>query len=121
MPKNNKQTKRLRRKRSIRKKINGTAARPRLSVFRSSAHMYAQVIDDVSGATLVSASTLCADIRGGAEGKKKTELATEVGKLLASRCLEKNIESVVFDRNGFIYHGRIKAVADGAREAGLKF
>lgn len=121
MPKRNKLVKRLRRKRSIRKKINGTASRPRLSVFRSSAHMYAQVIDDVNGATLASASTLCEDIKGGADGKKKSELAAEVGKLVAARCLEKNIETVIFDRNGFIYHGRIKAVAEGAREGGLKF
>lgn len=121
MPIRNKQVKRLRRKRSIRKKISGTESRPRLSVFRSSAHIYAQVINDVTGVTLVSASSLSADIRGGSEGKKKSELAVEVGKLVAARCLEKDIGAVVFDRNGFIYHGRVKAVADGAREAGLKF
>lgn len=119
--KNKKVAARLRRKRSIRKRIVGTTARPRLSVFRSNLHMYAQVIDDTDGRTLVAASTQSPELAGEIEGKKKSELATLVGQLVAKKCLEKNIETVVFDRNGFIYHGRVKAVADGAREGGLKF
>lgn len=114
---------RLRRKRSIRKKIHGDESRPRLSVFRSGKHIYAQVIDDEQGITLASASSLSEEVRKEAEGLKKSEVSTLVGKLLATRCLglENKIERVVFDRNGFIYHGRVKAVADGAREAGLQF
>lgn len=119
--KNKKTAGRLRRKRSIRKRISGTAERPRLSVFRSSQHIYAQVVDDTTGVTLAAASTLSPEIRGEREGKKKTELAGLVGKLVAERCKAKNIEQVVFDRNGFIYHGRVKAVADAAREGGLQF
>lgn len=119
--KNKKVAARLRRKRSIRKRIVGTTDRPRLSVFRSNLHMYAQVIDDTDGRTLVAASTQSAELAGEIEGKKKSELAALVGQLVAKKCLEKNIETVVFDRNGFIYHGRVKAVADGAREGGLKF
>jgi large subunit ribosomal protein L18 len=118
---NQKAAARLRRKKSIRKRISGSAERPRLSVFRSRMHIYAQVIDDASGRTLAEASTLSPELRGQGEGKKKSEMAQLVGKLVAQRCLEKEIESVVFDRNGFIYHGRIKAVADAAREGGLKF
>jgi len=112
---------RLRRKRSIRKRIFGTAERPRLSVFRSSMHMYAQVIDDDTGKTLVAASTLSPEVRESRDGKKKSELAALVGKLVAQKCQAQNITRVVFDRNGFIYHGRIKAVAEGAREGGLEF
>jgi len=112
---------RLRRKRSIRKRISGNAERPRLSVFRSSMHMYAQVIDDDTGITLAAASTLSPEVRSQREGKKKSELAALVGQLVAQKCQAKNITKVVFDRNGFIYHGRIKAVADGAREGGLDF
>jgi large subunit ribosomal protein L18 len=119
--KNKKTAARLRRKRSVRKRLSGTTARPRLSVYRSNTHTYAQVIDDDNGVTLASASTLSKAIRDGAEGKKKTELATLVGTLIAERCKEKKIETVVFDRNGFIYHGRVKAVADAAREGGLEF
>ncbi len=119
--KNKKVAARLRRKRSIRKRIVGTTERPRLSVFRSNLHMYAQVIDDTDGRTLVAASTQSKELAGEIEGKKKSELAALVGQLVAKKCLEKNIETVVFDRNGFIYHGRVKAVADGAREGGLKF
>ena len=119
--KNKKVAARMRRKRSIRKRIVGTTARPRLSVFRSNLHMYAQVIDDTDGRTLVAASTQSKELAGEIEGKKKSELAALVGQLVAKKCLEKNIETVVFDRNGFIYHGRVKAVADGAREGGLKF
>ena len=112
---------RIRRKRSIRKRITGTAERPRLSVFRSNKHIYAQVIDDVSGKTLASASSQTGVLSGGVEGKKKTEIAELVGQTIASACKEKQIGTVVFDRNGFIYHGRVKAVAEGAREGGLVF
>jgi len=119
--KNVKQAGRARRKMSIRKRISGTVARPRLSVFRSSEHIYAQVVDDTTGTTLAAASTQSPEIRGERAGKRKTELATLVGKLIAQKCSEKSIEAVVFDRNGFIYHGRVKAVAEGAREGGLRF
>jgi large subunit ribosomal protein L18 len=110
---------RQRRKRSIRKKVEGSVERPRLSVYRSLNHIYAQVIDDVTGKTLVAASTLSPELKDG-KGKKK-ELAKEVGKLLAKKCQEQKIAAVVFDRNGFMYHGRVAAVAEGAREGGLKF
>jgi large subunit ribosomal protein L18 len=119
--KNEKVAARLRRKRSVRKRVRGTTERPRLSVFRSTNHIYAQVIDDSSGQTLASASTLDAEVREQRDGKKKTDMAGLVGKLIAQRCLSRQIEKVVFDRNGFIYHGRVKAVADGAREGGLQF
>lgn len=112
---------RLRRKKSIRKRISGTADRPRLSVFRSARHIYAQVIDDDSGVTLASASTLEADVRGKLGELDKSGAAKVVGELVAQRCLAKEITQVVFDRNGFIYHGRVKSLADAAREAGLKF
>jgi len=112
---------RLRRKYSIRKKVNGTGARPRLSVFRSSKHIYAQVIDDTTGETLASASTQSPEIREDVSGKEKIERAALVGKLIAQKTLAKEITSVVFDRNGFIYHGRVKAVAEAAREGGLAF
>jgi large subunit ribosomal protein L18 len=101
----------------IRKKVVGTDARPRLAVFRSLKHIYAQVIDDAHGRTVVAASSR----EKGQTGGGKKEGATGVGKLIATRCREKGIESVVFDRGGFKYHGRIKALADAAREAGLKF
>ncbi len=116
---------RQRRKRSIRKKINGTNERPRLSVFRSARHIYVQVVDDGSGHTLASASTMDPKLRGvGAEegdAMNKTDIAKLVGKMVAERCIEKNIKKVVFDRNGFIYHGRLKSLAEGAREGGLDF
>ena len=112
---------RLRRKRSIRKKIFGTAQRPRLSIFRSNKHIYAQVIDDVSGKTLASISTESPSVRDEIAGKKKTEAAQIVGQQIAGKCKDLSIETVIFDRNGFIYHGRVKAVAEGAREGGLKF
>jgi large subunit ribosomal protein L18 len=111
---------RTRRKVRVRKKVFGTPQRPRLSVFRSAKHIYAQVIDDVSGVTLVSASTLDKALRANVDGDK-VDCATEIGKALAQRCKEKNIDAVVFDRNGYRYHGRIKAVADGARDGGLQF
>jgi len=108
-----------RRKARIRLKVSGSQERPRLSVYRSLNHIYAQVVDDASGKTLASASTLSAELKGG-KGKKR-ELAKEVGKLLAKKCQAAQIQAVVFDRNGFNYHGRIAAVAEGAREGGLKF
>jgi len=118
---NKKGAARIRRKRSIRKRLSGTAVRPRLSVFRSNKHIYAQVINDETGVTLAAASTQSEEVRGVLDGKKKSEAASIVGQTIAARCKEKSIESVVFDRNGFVYHGRVKAVADGAREGGLIF
>ena len=114
-----KQELRLRRKAHIRKKVEGSQERPRLSVYRSLNHIYAQVIDDTSGKTLAAASTLSPELKDG-KGKKR-ELAKEVGKLVAKKCQAAQIAAVVFDRNGFMYHGRIAAVAEGAREGGLKF
>ena len=110
---------RTRRKRRIRKKISGNGERPRVSVFRSSKHIYAQVIDDSNGTTVATVSTLSGDLKN-LEGNK-TEEAKAVGAALAKVLKEKGIEQVVFDRNGYIYHGRVKALADAAREAGLKF
>jgi large subunit ribosomal protein L18 len=112
---------RLKRRQRIRRKISGSAARPRLSVFRSTRHIYAQIIDDGKGQTLVAASTLSGEIKDRLTGLKKSEAAKEVGKLLAAKAKEKGISQVVFDRNGFIYHGRVKAVADSCRENGLQF
>jgi large subunit ribosomal protein L18 len=113
---------RQRRKNRIRKKIFGTPERPRFSVFRSARHVFAQIIDDTSGHTFVVASTNEKTVRDntGIAGKKKSERANYVGKLAAQRALEKGITAVVFDRGGFLYHGRVKAVLEGAREAGLK-
>lgn len=111
-------TGRAKRKLRIRKKISGTSERPRLSVFRSGNHIYAQVIDDVAGTTLASASDLQKTVA--AEGSK-TDRAKSVGTAVANACKAKGIEKVVFDRNGFIYHGRVKALAEAAREAGLNF
>ena len=112
---------RVRRKRSIRKRLSGTTVRPRLSVFRSSKHIYAQIIDDTTGTTLVAASTQSPEIREQLEGKKKTEHATLVGDLIAKKSIAAEINQVVFDRNGFIYHGRVQAVAEAARAGGLIF
>jgi len=106
----------------VRAKVSGTAIRPRLNVFRSSAHIYAQVIDDNKGHTLVAASDLEDAVRERAgEGAPKTARAKAVGEVIAERAKAVGVDSVVFDRGGFLYHGRIKAVADGAREGGLKF
>lgn len=116
-----KYTARLRRKTRIRKKIEGSAVRPRLSVYRSLNHIYAQVIDDSSGQTLASASTLSPELREGLAELDKKGAARKVGELVARKCLERQVEQVVFDRNGLIYHGRVAAVAEGAREAGLRF
>jgi large subunit ribosomal protein L18 len=113
-------SRRLQRHRRIRAKVGGSARRPRLAVFRSSVHIYAQVIDDEAGGTLAAASTLEPALRSQREGTK-TDQAKLVGRTLAERARAKGIESVVFDRGGFLYHGRIAALADAAREAGLKF
>ena len=110
---------RSKRKFHIRKRVTGENDRPRLTVFRSLNHIYAQVIDDVTGKTLVAASTLSPELKDG-KGKK-SEKAKEVGKLLAKKAIAAKLEAVVFDRNGFNYHGRVAAVAEGAREGGLKF
>jgi large subunit ribosomal protein L18 len=112
---------RERRKARIRKRISGTPERPRLSVFRSARHIYAQVVDDTGGGTLAAASTLSPDLKGTLEADDKTGAAKKVGALIAKMCLERKVEKVVFDRNGFLYHGRIKALAEAAREAGLSF
>jgi len=107
--------------RRIRNRFSGTAQRPRLAVFRSNAHMYAQIIDDSTGTTLVSANTLQKDVRADLEKTNDTAAAAAVGTAVAKRALEKGITKVVFDRGGYIYHGKVKALADAAREAGLEF
>lgn len=112
---------RLKRKKRIRKKIFGTPERPRLSVFRSARHIYAQLIDDLAGRTLAAASSLSPEIRGELAGLKKTEVARVVGRLLAEKAKSRGIGKVVFDRNGFLYHGRVKTLADSCREHGLVF
>jgi len=112
---------RLKRKKRIRKKLAGTASRPRLCVFRSSRHIYAQLIDDAAGQTLAAASSVEKAVRDVPETKNKVTAANTVGKIIGQRALEKGVQQVVFDRNGFLYHGRIKAVSEGAREAGLEF
>jgi large subunit ribosomal protein L18 len=112
---------RKRRHLRVRARLSGTAERPRLNVFRSSVHMYAQVIDDTSGHTLVAASTLDEELRKAAEGETKTDRAKAVGLLIGERAKAAGIDKVVFDRGGFRYHGRVKALADGARESGLEF
>jgi len=112
---------RIRRHQRVRKLLSGTADRPRLNVFRSVAEIYAQVIDDQAGHTLVSASSVDAAMREKMQGMSKTEQAKQIGKLVAERAREKGITTVVFDRGGFRYIGRVKALADGAREAGLVF
>ena len=105
----------------IRNRFSGTAECPRLAVFRSNNHMYAQVIDDTVGKTLVSASTLQKDVKANLEKTNNVEAAAYLGKVIAERALEKGVKDVVFDRGGFVYHGKIKALADAAREAGLNF
>ncbi|MBI9087626.1 MAG: 50S ribosomal protein L18 [Desulfobacterium sp.] len=112
---------RLKRQKRIRKSITGTEDRPRLCVFRSASHMYAQVIDDVKGATLAAASTLDGDFKENNDKVTGKDAAAAIGKLVGKRALDKGITKVVFDRNGFLYHGRVKALSDGAREAGLNF
>jgi large subunit ribosomal protein L18 len=110
-----------RRKYRIRNKISGTESRPRLSVFRTARHIYAQVIDDSTGRTVATASTLSGDLKGALSEDDKIARAKKVGALIAKSCIDKKVERVVFDRNGFLYHGRIKALAEAAREAGLQF
>jgi len=118
---NPKQRKRFRRKESIRLRISGTAERPRLSVFRSAKHVYAQAIDDTTGRVLACASDLEPGIKGSISGRPKKERARQIGKVIGEKLKALKIEEVVFDRNGYIYHGRVKEVADGARDSGLKF
>jgi large subunit ribosomal protein L18 len=118
---NPKQRKRIRRKGTIRLRISGTAERPRLSVFRSTRYVYAQAVDDTTGRVLASASELEAQLKGEVSGKPKKERARAIGKAIGDKLVALNIKAVVFDRNGYIYHGRVKEIADGARDAGLTF
>jgi len=111
----------LRRRRRVRKKVKGSPAHPRLNVYRSNKHIYAQIIDDTTGHTSVFASTLSQELKGVLKHTGNVEAAKKVGELLAQKCLGKNITVVVFDRDGFLFHGRIKALAQSAREGGLKF
>ena len=112
---------RLKKHRRIRNRFSGTAERPRLAVFRSNNHMYAQIIDDTVGNTLVAASTLDKDVKAQLEKTNDVDAAACVGTMIAKKAQEKGIKEVVFDRGGFVYHGKIKALADAAREAGLEF
>ena len=112
---------RKRRQARVRRKVVGTASRPRLSVFRSAKHIYAQIIEDATGSSLVSASTQCKCVSEGVNYTGNISAAKAVGAAVAKMALEKDIKEVVFDRNGFVYHGRVKALADAAREAGLEF
>ena len=117
----NKNDVRTKRHQRIRNKISGTSLRPRLSVYRSTSEIYAQLIDDENGVTLVSSSTLDKEVKPLLAGKTKTEQAQIVGEVLAKRAINGNIKSVVFDRGGYLYIGRVKALADSARDAGLEF
>ena len=119
--KTDKNQERVVRHKRVRRKVVGSAARPRLSVYRSLSQIYAQVIDDAQGVTVASASTLDAEVKKLVAGKSKSEQAKIVGQTVAKRALEKGVSEVVFDRGGYIYIGRVQALADGAREAGLKF
>ena len=112
---------RLKRKKRIRKKMTGTEDRPRLNIFRSASHIYAQIINDIEGNTIVSASTLEKEFKDTGKKAGNKDAAVTIGKMVAKRALDKGITKVVFDRNGFLYHGRVKALSDGAREAGLQF
>ena len=112
---------RIKRKKRIRKKLSGSPQRPRLTVFRSDKHIYAQIIDDTVGSTLVTASTLSPDYKESDPVKGKVNAAKRVGELVARKAIDKGITKVVFDRNGYIYHGRVQALADAARKAGLNF
>lgn len=118
---NPKQRKRFRRKASIRLRLSGTAERPRLSVFRSARYVYAQAVDDTTGRVLASACEIEAPLKSEVVGKPKKERARAIGKAIGDKLLALNIKVVVFDRNGYIYHGRVKEIADGARDAGLQF
>lgn len=121
MAEKNRRMARIRRHLRVRKKVSGTPDRPRLNVFRSLNHIYAQIIDDVAGVTLVSASTIDRELRPQMQNLKKSDQARLVGQALAQRALAKGITKVVFDRGGYKYIGRVKALADGAREGGLEF
>ena len=112
---------RVKKHRRMRNHLSGTTQRPRLAVFRSNNHMYAQIIDDTVGKTLVAASTLEKDVKAEIEKTNNVDAAAYVGTVIAKRAIEKGIKAVVFDRGGYIYHGKIKALADAAREAGLEF
>ncbi len=116
-----KSARRSRRRAKVRRVIAGTGARPRLTIYRSLSHIYAQIVDDATGKTLAAAGSNGKDVLAQTKGMKKTEVSKVVGQLIAKQALEHNILNVVFDRNGYQYHGRVKAVADAAREAGLKF
>jgi len=117
----NKNQDRLKRHKRVRAKVKGTAETPRLSVYRSLTHIYVQIIDDVKGNTLVTASTLDKELKGSLAGKDKKAQAFAVGELVAKKALAKNINAVVFDRGGYLYTGRVAALADGARKGGLQF
>ena len=119
--KKSRQEVRVKKHMKTRNRFSGTAERPRLAVFRSNNHMYAQIIDDVAGATLVSASTLEKEVKGELSKTNDVEAAAYIGTLVAKRAIEKGIKEVVFDRGGFIYQGKVQALADAAREAGLEF
>lgn len=119
--KKSRKTLRLKKHSRIRNKVKGTAARPRLAVFRSASHIYVQIIDDAKAHTLVAASTVEKDIKSKVDNTANVDAAVAVGTAIAEKALAKGIDQVVFDRGGFLYHGRIKALADAAREAGLKF
>ena len=121
MAKKSRNERRLRRHNRVRRKLEGTAERPRLNVFRSLTQIYAQVIDDQQGSTLVSASTIEEDLASKLKGKSKTEQARIVGETVAKRATEQGLKQVVFDRGGYKYHGRIRALAEAARETGLEF
>jgi large subunit ribosomal protein L18 len=118
---NSKMLARIKRKARIRKKIAGGPEQPRLTVFRSTKHIYAQIVDDTAGKTLVTASSLEKVFKEQPKFDSKIAAATFIGKLIAQRAIDKGIQKVVYDRNGFLYHGRVKALSEGAREAGLKF
>lgn len=111
----------MKRKKRVKSRIQGTSERPRLNVFRSLKHIYAQAIEDTTGKTLVSASTLSPELKGSLRNAGNVEAAKKVGELIAKKCLEKGIQQVVFDRNGNLYHGRVKALAEAARSSGLIF
>lgn len=112
---------RKKRHQRVRNKVSGTAEKPRLNVFRSTKHMYAQIIDDMAGKTLAAASTLDADVKAELSSTSNKEAAKKVGELVAKRAKENGVEEVTFDRGGYIYHGRVQSLAEGAREGGLKF
>ncbi len=112
---------RERRENRVRARLEGTAERPRMSVFRSSKHIYVQVIDDATGKTLASLSTLSKDIKGAIGEANKSDAAKKVGEAIAKACISKGVKKVVFDRGGYLYHGRVSALADAARQAGLEF